>query len=366
MNEDRRSFILKSGAGLGGFLASPRMAVLGALSLLAGSTEMKNSNAAASNPVLWRKRRLLRSGEPLNTAGQPLGYGVSGIAVVSLPDAVPGHRVAVILTHEKGRAQGDQSFLKSDVGISVVELERQPKGWAHVIASAHNRRWDATTSIPLVGTRLVTEKPSITHQQMTVGSFGVSCIRPLPWGTVLCGEGRFESRFGGGSSKESHGWVIEVNPRTGHAVKWLSLGRTSPVSIAVQAVSGQPVTVYMLGNQGHLFKFVSHQRFDGHQPMSYHSTLAIGELFILENQVWRSLTAGLSEEQWLKTVSDPYSVEPFSQPQSESATALGLTQRGEQLSAPAPESQCDPAEAFVVNDEVDGSVLSVLEISFSK
>ncbi len=288
---DRRKFLTQSGAALGGLIASPRLGLLAVAAGAAASIAAKGE-ADAAQATSGMPRFLLRSGEPINSRGQPLGYGIDALATVTVPTAAPGTRIFVVAGHARPRPGCDERFARRSVGCSTLEFVREQGRWQHEVASVHNRRWDLETPIAIEGARLVPDQAAYRFQEMQPGTDCVLCVAATPWQTVLCGE--------------RDGWIVEVNPLSGHAVKRFSLGRVGALSIELVVQAGVPVAVYMR-SRTHYFKFVSHQRFEGRQIQLNASILLIGELWAadLASEKWVLLTGDLEDTAWAERMRDP-------------------------------------------------------------
>lgn len=292
---DRRNFLFRSGATLGGLLASPRLGMLAAVGGAIAASEEASSSASQAKFQAQEERLLLRSGEPINTRGQPFGQQVTAAVTLAAPTAKQGERLFFVAGHGSSKsfvedaaqdATAERLRLRG-TGISIVEFQFDPqkKTWRHIVGSLHNRRWDGETAIPLEGARLGSDGKLFREQSLLAGTGEISAMVALPWQTVL--------------AAEREGWLVEVNPATGLAVKRFSLGRLGAISLAVDARPGEPIAIYALGSRC-LFKFVSHQRFDARLVQANASVLMIGELFAADfaQSRWVPLTRGLSMEEW--------------------------------------------------------------------
>lgn len=299
---DRRKFLKQSGAALGGLVAAPRVGLLGLLGAAVIGVAAGSEDAGAI-PVLGNRRRLLRSGEPVNARGEPFGYSIDGIAVVNVPAAVPGTRVLAVVAHERACASGQvEAVAARSVGISALELVREEHGgWRHEIASHHNRRWHLETPVPLEGARLLPDAPMLRVQEEGPGLGSVCCAIATPWMTALCAE--------------RDGWIVELNPLSGVAVRRFTMGRVRATSLKLVATRGKPAALYLAGK--YLYKFVSHQRHDGRLVQANRAIFLLGELFVADLSCckWISLTKGLLGDPWQAVVRDPESA----------ALALGVT-----------------------------------------
>ncbi|MBI3542464.1 MAG: hypothetical protein HY075_04215 [Deltaproteobacteria bacterium] len=334
---DRRKFLQRSGATVGGALVNPKLGVFAAAAAAAGAIAGRGATAAETGAV-HEVRRLLRSGEPINSRGQPFGHDVTALALVSAPAADPTSRVLVVAGHGSPRPGCEERIARKTVGISVVELEYEKTAksarWRHEVASEHNRRWDLDTPIPMDGARMAPDEPAFRVQRVDAPVGAIACVAATPWQSVLCAE--------------RGGWIVEVHAVSGTAIRRLSLGRVDAVSIAVRAEAGKAIVVELESARGGTFKFVSHQRFDPRLPQGNVQSLLIGELFFRqggEPHVWAPVTEGLVGEEWAGRLADPF-------PAATAATAAPLA-------TVAAGAQSPRAGAFFVERETDGaSVLS--------
>lgn len=356
---DRRKFLFRSGsdwgATFGGVLRKhPTLGLLAAaIDALTPAGARQSAGAVASAPV----SRLLRAGEPVNARGEPFGHEVSGIAVVQGPSVKQGSRVFAVIGHANPRPACEEKISRRTTGITVVELVRDAQAgspWRHEVSSPQNRRWDLNSAIPLDGARLDSETPGgrAFYVQERAGGLGViDSVVPTPWNTVLC--------------TERDGWVIEVNPFAGHAVRRFSLGRLGARQLRINSSeSGKPLAVY-LQSPDRLFKFVSHQRFEPREPQRNCAILSIGELFVADpgTSRWVPLTKGLAGEAWaekMRAPADGLSIElvdvdfffKFQEVESPSAS-LGFKAGEARLHAPDP-LRADP---FFIEHDLDGASL---------
>ncbi|MBI3554687.1 MAG: DUF839 domain-containing protein [Deltaproteobacteria bacterium] len=333
---DRRKFLFQSTATVGGLLASPRLGLLAvAAGAMAGTLAQDSDSPRSENPP----RPLLRSGEPINSRGHPLGHGIAALTTVSVPTAAPGTRIFAVVAHGQARTDCNERIARRSVGFSTLEFTRENGRWQHEVASVHNRRWDLETPIPIEGARLVADQAAYRVQEMQPGTGCVNTVAATPWQTVLCGE--------------RDGWVVEVNPLSGHAVKRFSLGRVGARSIELVAKPGMPVAVYLLGDS-HYFKFVSHQRFEARQIQVNSSILLIGELSVADLAAgqWVALTADLKDEAWAAQLREPLCAPNLPAPFSESpASELLARLRGADAAWKVPDS------SFFVEQDEAGSII---------
>ena len=296
--DDRRKFLKQSGAALGGFLINPAAGLLGVFA--AGAVPSKKETPQEL-PYRWQP--LLRSGSPINGAGHAFGGRLSSLTAFQSPQALQkeevGGRYVVVATHSSPRE-----------GISIFEVVKTKRGWDHVVSGRTNRVFSRQTSVPLDGGCLVSGGSLFRHQALLDGVGSVACSATTPWRTVLCAESPSVTA-GENAGVDNSGWVVEVNPLTGVAVKRLSLARVQAVGLVTVSEPARRYVVYMLGGpsseQMYLYKFVSHQRLDAMRFDANSQMLLIGQLSVadLEKHEWITLTANLSGEKWLQVMSAP-------------------------------------------------------------
>lgn len=190
-----------------------------------------------------------------------------------LPEAIiSGFRPGTV----KSRDQVD--IERKSVGASWVRIERKAGTWKVAVDQTKNRRWDATTSIPIVAPR------AIAGRRDAIGTLGNCSGGVTPWGTFLTCEENYHDYYGHVDHERSsdthlvrsepsrlgwekfyderpelYGWVVEVHPTAGWARKLTALGRFAHEGATfAQAKDGRAV-VYMGDDKegGFLFKFVS-------------------------------------------------------------------------------------------------------------
>lgn len=193
---------------------------------------------------------------------------------------------------------------KKVVGGSLVHLKevtennagKMTSHWKVIKNSSYNRRLDGNTQIPFAGNAVVAGKKN------AIGTFANCAGGVTPWNTLLTCEENIQDYYGdvlkdtktpqGAIStvpserykwdsfesrpKEHYGWVVEVNPFTGKAVKHTSLGRFAhECATTVKAKDGRTV-VYMGDDKDnmYIYKFISAEPND----------LAKGELFVADTK----------------------------------------------------------------------------------
>jgi secreted PhoX family phosphatase len=170
----------------------------------------------------------------------------------------------------KTRAQVENEM--DCTGMSIVHIKEEESGkWSQVKGSRYNRLVNGKSPIPLVSPR------PIAGRTQAVGTLANCAGGVTPWGTYLTCEENYHLFYGetleNGSLEPSHfgwekifprppehyGWVVEVVPTTGRAIKLRALGRFShECATVVRAPNGIPVAYSGddADNQ-FLYKFVS-------------------------------------------------------------------------------------------------------------
>ncbi|MBY0316374.1 MAG: DUF839 domain-containing protein, partial [Bdellovibrionales bacterium] len=184
-----------------------------------------------------------------------------------------------VLFHERPmnipRTREDVIQEQLGIGGSIIEIRKEKNSWQWVKNSNYNRRISARTFIPFQkGYKIM----GATQAMGTVAN----CAGGLtPWGTILTCEENYEMFYGDVSYRnkqrkfieesklkwyeffplppEHYGWVVEVNPFTGAAVKRNALGRFSHEAATVTMSRNNKVVVYMGEDVrgGFIFKFIS-------------------------------------------------------------------------------------------------------------
>lgn len=161
------------------------------------------------------------------------------------------------------RTKADVEQEMTEVGGSLTEIKRDEKTnqWKVVKNSKYNRRLDANSIIPFAG------GVKILGQSYARGTFANCAGGQTPWGTILTCEENYQDFYGevkfdenGVRKKEArpsdynwekyfdrppehYGWVVEVDPKSGKAMKHTSLGRFGhECSTCVKTNDGRVVT----------------------------------------------------------------------------------------------------------------------------
>lgn len=189
------------------------------------------------------------------------------------------------------------------VGGSLLRVHRNTQSgeWNYVKNDSLNRRLTARTRIPFAAPR------PIMGSRVATGTLANCAGGVTPWGTFLTCEENYQDFYGEAvydsitgtrqvtPSKlgweehfphppEHYGWVVEVNPLTGHARKLTSLGRFCHECATVRPARDGRCVVYM-GDDGEnrcLYKFIADKP----------GSLETGSLYVanLEKGRWESLS----------------------------------------------------------------------------
>ncbi|MBD8603223.1 PhoX family phosphatase [Pseudomonas sp. CFBP 8771] len=209
-------------------------------------------------------------------------------------------------------------------GLSVIEIQRKAGHWHFVQGSQYNRRVHGNTPIrvsgPAAGDALLKTAADSTGQ-LVHGTFQNCANGKTPWGTYLTCEENFTDCFGStdatlaftapqkrygvvAASKEinwhphdprfdmarnpnelnRHGWVVEVDPfdPTAMPVKRTALGRFKHENAALAETRDGHAVVYMGDDERgeFIYKFISRDRIDHHNPKANRDLLDHGTLYV--------------------------------------------------------------------------------------
>jgi len=318
---DRRLFLKYLGAGLTGAAAGgglgPLAEARGTMPFASGApgdgalsfTPIRPSDAdRLVLPPEFDSRPVALWGDALPSGNGRFGYNADYTAFLPLsPDGNEGllwvnHEYVSILDPEDGECgvytqtfplvMGRAATLDDqlhDIGASVLHLRRSNDRWA-IVNSPQTRRYDVNSPMRPSG-------PALQHVRDLAGTLGNCSGGVTPWGTVLtceenyqkfvpddvsiAGRGSTGGRFGRRS--EDYGWVVECDPADPSfvPVKHTMLGRFRHENVALHASPGAPVIAYMGDDRtnGHVYRFISRDRYDGPAASHRGSLLASGRLF---------------------------------------------------------------------------------------
>ncbi len=215
-----------------------------------------------------------------------------------------------LLSSKPERTKANVAFEMTMVGGSLIEIVKNKDEWSVVKDSPFNRRISAETRIPFADGKII--KGSNT----AIGTLANCAGGKTPWGTVLTCEENYDGFFGETDfltkkhipsqwlqwdkffsyPPEHYGWVVEVNPQTGAAIKHTSMGRFSHECATVRLSSKNIPVVYSGDDTDneHLYKFISDSP----------GSLTKGTLYVaqLETGTWIPLT--LSDPRLTKVFKD--------------------------------------------------------------
>jgi len=220
------------------------------------------------------------------------------------------------------------AFIQAAHGVTVMQLQRDSRGWTRDLAARENRRITARTPMDIHG-------PARGHALMrtnadpggtrVLGTFANCSAGKTPWGTYLTSEENVDDYFAGGktvreSSKDAamldanirfalrensfygwehqdarfdtrmephepfrFGWMVEIDPHDPKSIprKRTSLGRFQHEGAnTIVAKSGHAVA-YMGDDEKfeYIYKFVTRDRFDPKNPAANRDLLDHGTLY---------------------------------------------------------------------------------------
>ncbi|MFZ4714272.1 MAG: PhoX family protein [Bacteriovoracaceae bacterium] len=184
---------------------------------------------------------------------------------------------------------------KANVGGSLIHVKMgtgDNKQYEIVKNSPYNRRIDATTHIPF-------DHPGkLLKHDFAVGTLANCAGGVTPWGTILTCEENYDDYYGEWDFKNNkktasslgwdryfdysplhYGWVVEVEPLTGKAIKRISLGRFAHECATVSKSADGKIVVYMGDdhNDEHIYKFISDNNNSLEKGTLYVANLEKGE-----------------------------------------------------------------------------------------
>ncbi|MCB9072223.1 MAG: DUF839 domain-containing protein [Bdellovibrionaceae bacterium] len=228
---------------------------------------------------------LIRWRDPLNTKDK---FGTNNDFLCFIPLNTDGTNALLWVNHEymhpvlihnrkmnSPRTKAEMSLEQLEIGGSLVEIIKRNGKWSYVPNSKYNRRITAQTKIPFQKNTRIMNATS-AYGMVTNCSGGYT-----PWKTILTCEENYDIYYGNSTyinkkrqfvpqkkmnwyehfnhPPEHYGWVVEVEPFTGHATKLITLGRFEHESATVTTGKSGKVVVYMGEDRrgGGIFKFVS-------------------------------------------------------------------------------------------------------------
>lgn len=179
------------------------------------------------------------------------------------------------LSRSKKEIESEQKM----VGGSILHIKNESQKWSVIKNSKFNRRLDGTTRIPF------SNSTKIFGVSEAVGTVANCAGGKTPWNTFLTSEENYHIFYGDVSfynkkrahletkkddllewhkhfpfPPEHYGWVTEVEPFTGKAVKHIALGRAAHEGSTVTLTKNKKRAVVYMGEDrqgGYIFKFVS-------------------------------------------------------------------------------------------------------------
>ena len=161
-----------------------------------------------------------------------------------------------------------------NIGGTFVKIKQVNGKWIPILDDPNNRRFTAHTEIPLNW-----DKP-ILGKSTVMGTLENCAGGITPWGTILTCEENYHNCYGErnfetneiflpswerGWNKfypnppEHYGWVVEIDPMTGHAQKHVALGRCAHECATTVELADKRVVVYTGDDKNDqcLYKFIS-------------------------------------------------------------------------------------------------------------
>ncbi len=209
-----------------------------------------------------------------------------------------------------GERTKDEVLLEqSTLGCSLLHLKKDANDqWQIVKDSQYNRRLTARTPIPFQ------KGYTILDSKVAIGTL-VNCAGGVtPWGTVLTCEENYDNFYGDVTyvnkerkfvpidkyrwfdhfplPPEHYGWVVEVDPFTGKAVKRNALGRFEHECATIKMTKDQRPVVYMGEDRkfGCLYKFISSKK----------NSLEKGTLYVADTEKGKWIPLDLKKNPKLK------------------------------------------------------------------
>ncbi|MDA8793751.1 DUF839 domain-containing protein, partial [Bacteriovoracaceae bacterium] len=240
-------------------------------------------------------------GELINSQGDRFGFNNDYIGYRSL-----GKNEAILWVNhedvnpifingwERSKKNIDEEM--RNVGGTLIHVKKENGNWTPLINSKYNRRLDANTKIPF------SHKTKILNQDFALGTMANCAGGVTPWGSILTCEENYDSFFGerneDGSLQKSrldwekfykrppehYGYVVEINPKTGDAVKHVQMGRFAHECATYKKGKSGKACFYMGDDRADqcLYKFISDKD----------DQIENGKLYVasLENKKWISLS----------------------------------------------------------------------------
>lgn len=211
---------------------------------------------------------------------------------------------------------------KAAVGVSTVHIRKSGDKWVVVADSDRARRYDATDTIqfsgPVAGTDVVNGATEV------IGTLANCSGGQTPWLTGLSCEENYQDYYGEdknadssgygwleegandqGQIPEHYGWVVEVDPYSGTAVKRTAMGRFRHENVAIGIGATGKVVAYMGDDKADscVYKFVTEADYDPDNRNANLNILDSGTLYVANFQrgTWVPVVYEGNEE----TLGDP-------------------------------------------------------------
>lgn len=194
------------------------------------------------------------------------------------------------------------------MGCTLLHVQKTDQGWTWIPNSRYNRRITSRTPIPFQ------KGYKIFGSDVAIGTV-MNCAGGItPWGTVLTCEENYDNVYGEATFEnkvrqfvpvdkyrwfdhfplppEHYGWVVEIEPFTGKAIKRVALGRFEHECATIKLSKNKKPVVYMGEDRrgGYLYKFI------GSKPGS----LEVGTLYVADTEKGRWLPLDLKTNPLLK------------------------------------------------------------------
>lgn len=179
-------------------------------------------------------------------------------------------------TDPKKKTEEQVLVEKKSVGGSLIHIKKNKQDQYELVKnSSYNRRLNASTKIPF------DRKGKLFVKDYAIGTLANCAGGVTPWGTILTCEENYDTFYGEWDFEKKkrspsefgwerffdysplhYGWVVEVNPMTGEAIKRVSLGRFAHECATVQPTKDGRVVVYMGDdtNDQYLYKFIASEK----------------------------------------------------------------------------------------------------------
>lgn len=226
-------------------------------------------------------------GDPINKAGEEFGFNNDFTCFLPNDDNesegilwVNHEAVYPQFLHDKPyreliRSKAEFTAEQKMVGGSILHIKKQNDRWQLLKDSQYNKKIHGGTSIPF------SHNYKIRGSRNAIGTIANCAGGLTPWKTFLTSEENYDDFYGeatieNGTRKvhyknkynwykhfphppEHYGWIVEVNPYTGQAIKQVLLGRAPHEGATPTLTKNNKVVVYMAEDRpnGYIFKFVS-------------------------------------------------------------------------------------------------------------